>query len=266
MTINPLELFRKNRLDLSNFLIHLTKNGSYEHWEEMTHYKGHYLFKNSETINAEKSLISILKANPPTLLARSPFGIFKVIGLNVGKKTKMDIPLEWLKCACFSETPLRELKSFYTATQDQRNWKLKTNHYQKFGLAFETEKVRTCGGHPVFYYDRRQPNITGSIEKLGEPQWQGIGRPLLPFCEPYGPKILESTKEIDFRWEREWRIVGDFEFSLKEVAFGICPEESISKFESIVGNAFPFIDPDWEIDQLKQYLESKGWKQLSGKI
>lgn len=266
MSANPLEFFRRNRLDLSNFLIHLTKNGSYEEWKEMDLYKGHYLYGNSQTIDAEQSLTAILTGQPPTLLARAPFGVFKVIGLNVGKTKKMDIPIDWLRCVCFSETPLRELKSFYAATQDPKNWSLKTNRYQKLGLAFEAETLRNKGGHPVFYYDRRQASIAGSIEKLGEQPLHAIGRPLLSLCEPYGPKILDPNKEIDFRWEREWRVTGDLTFALNEVAFGICPEEKIPKFEKMVHKAFPFIDPDWEIDRMKQDLESRGWKQLAGKI
>jgi hypothetical protein len=266
--INPLELLRKNRADLSNFLVHLTKNGSFEVWEEMySHrYAGRYLYKSSDTLDAEDSLKSILTSNPPKLLARTPFGVFKLIGINVYKDQKLDIPPDWLKSVCFSETPLRELPSFYKATQDPKNWDLKTNKYQKFGLAFETELVRNRGGHPVIYYDRRQEPLRDAIEGLGTKAFQPLTKPVLHLCEPYGPKVREPSKEIDFRWEREWRLQGDFEFDWNSVAFGMCPEDKISNFESLVDNTFPFVDPDWDIDRLKDYLDKKGWKDLAAKM
>ncbi|MDB5037778.1 MAG: hypothetical protein JWQ35_1306 [Bacteriovoracaceae bacterium] len=268
MSINLLDFFRKKRSDLSNFLIHLTKNGSYEAWREMdsSNYAGRYLYGPSETIMAEDSLRKILTSPSPTLLARSPFGVFKVIGINVSKNRKLDIPPEWLMSVCFSETPLRELPSFYRATQDPKNWSLKTNRYQKFGLAFDVEHMRSSGGHPVFYYDRRQTAIQKTIESLGNPNMHSLTRHILALCEPYGPKILEPTKEVDFRWEREWRVVGNFKFSWQNVAFGICPEEKIPEFEILVKGSFPFLDPDWEIDRLKSDLEKRGWTQLAGKI
>lgn len=266
--INPLELLRNNRADLSNFLVHLTKNGNFEVWNEMwaARYTGHYVFGDSDIVDAEGSLKEILTSNPPKLLARTPFGVYKLIGINTGCNKKQDIPPDWLKSVCFSETPLRELPSFYQATQDPKNWSLKTNKYQKFGLAFETEFVRNMGGHPVFYYDRRQQPLRDTIEGLGNKDLQPITKPILHLCEPYGPKVQEPSKEIDFRWEREWRVQGDFEFDLKSVAFGMCPQEKIPEFDKMVNNAFPFVDPDWGIKDLKEYLDKNGWKDLAEKI
>ncbi len=264
--INPLELLRKGRSDLSNFLIHLTKNGSFELWRDYRPKQGHFLFGESETLNAARSLVEILGGNPPTLLARAPFGIFKLTGINTGKNVKMNIPVAWLRSVCFSETPLRELKSFYRATQEEKNWTAKKNKYQKYGLAFHADFVRNRGGHPVFYYDRRNAAIAQSVEALGKPELHPVTQPILPLCEPYGPKVLEPQKEIDFRWEREWRIVGDFQFAWTDVAFGICAEKHIEAFEARVQHQFPFLDPDWEIDRLKSYLDQKGLQDLASRI
>ncbi len=137
------------------------------------------------------------RGTPPTLQARAPFGVFKLIGVNTGRKVKMNIPVSWLKSVCFSETPLRELKSFYRATQDEKNWTFKANKYQKYGLAFHAEFVRGRGGQPVFYYDRRNIPITQSVESLGHPDLHEKTKAILPLCEPYGPKVLEPEKEID---------------------------------------------------------------------
>lgn len=243
---NPSELLRKNRADLSNFLIHLTKEGSYEEYKPFAKNPGSFTFGDSSTLNAEASLKAILSTM--TMLARAPFGHFK-FQINVGyKKDRAGVPLDWLKCVCFSEAPLSELKQFYLATQDSKNETLKRNKYQKYGIAFSTEFIRSKNGHPVFYFDSRRGDIVQSLNKLpyatpGLHQW----KPLMPLFEQYGPKLHSpgDEGEINFTWEREWRIVGDLNFTLNQVAFGLCPEGKISMFEALVKNSFPFIDPDW---------------------
>jgi hypothetical protein len=267
MVFNPLDMMRKTRSDLSNFLIHLTKNGSIEEWVEMDFYKNHFLYKQeAHTVIAEDSLRKILTSTQPILKACSPFGVFKTIGINVGTKKKLGIHPNSLKSVCFSETPLRELPSFYKATQDPKNWNIKTNKYQKFGIGFSTNFIRTKRGNPVFYYDRRNQDIQQSIESLADSNNLPTTHRILYLCEPYGPKILEPQKEVDFRWEREWRINGDLTFNFDEVAFGICPEVKIPEYEKLVKKAFPFIDPDWNINKLKNALESRGYKTLADKI
>ena len=192
--------------------------------------------------------------------------MFKFLGINIGKYQKLDISPRDLASVCFSETPLRELPSFYRSTQNKENQNIKTNKYQKFGIAFDTTYIRRQGGHPVFYYDRGNPSVRSSIERLGLPQLRTISGPMLHLCEPYGPKIKDETKEIDFRWEREWRVKGDFTFSLSNVAFGICPKDKILEFEELVSKNFPFIDPSTNFEDIKQDLESRDWKGLASKF
>jgi hypothetical protein len=68
----------------------------------------------------------------------------------------------------------------------------------------------------------------------------------MPLVEGFGPPWFQryaGPSEIDFRWEREWRVVGDFSFTLSDIAYGLCNTPDIIFFENLVGNAFPFIDP-----------------------
>ncbi len=263
-TSNPSDLFRKGRSDLSNFLVHLTKNGSYEEYKPFDANPGSYLFGNSRTLNAEDSLKDILTHKPtPAILARAPFGHFK-FNIDVGFKKRGSVPLDWLKCVCFSETPLRELKSFYTATQDPKNANLKLNKYQKFGLAFSTEFVRTKNGHPVFYFDSRRTDMLAALDAMPHLGTLSTWKSLLPLFEQYGPKLhTTDQREIDFRWEREWRATDHFSFNLNQVAFGLCPEEKIPFFQKLVNNIFPFVDPDWTTDRLTNELKSGGWSALA---
>lgn len=261
---NPSAFFRKGRGDLSNFLVHLTKNGSYEDYQPFAPSPGGYRFSNSTILDAEDSLRKILANKPgPTILARAPFGHFK-FNVDVGYQKRGGIPLDWIKSVCFSETPLRELKSFYTATQDPKNTVSKLNKYQKFGLAFHNELVRSKNGHPIFYFDSRRADIISALNSMVITGSLSTWKPLLPLFEQYGPKLHSADKsEIDFRWEREWRVTGDFKFNLTEVAFGLCPENKISDFQTLAGKAFPFIDPDWPSEQLQANLISGGWKSLA---
>ena len=121
------------RSDLSNFLIHLTKNGSYEKFEPFRKTPGHYIFNESETLDAKDSLQQILKEK--TILARSPFGHFK-FQISVGHLVRGSMPLNWLQSVCFSESPLQELSSFYLATQTTKE---KVNNYQKYGIVFSQQ-------------------------------------------------------------------------------------------------------------------------------
>ena len=221
-----------------------------------------FCYGHSDTLQAADSLSSILTAAPPTIQARAPFGIFKFLGINCGK-VKKNIHPDWLKCVCFSETPLHELNGFYQATQDPKNWSLKTNRYRKYGLAFEASYIRSKGGHPVLYFARTQTAIQGAVEALAEPNIVSTTRPILPYFEPFGPLVGNPAKSIDFRWEREWRINGSLEFAYSDVSFGICDEREIPLFQNKVSNKFPFIDPDWGIQELGDYLVKNNWTKLA---
>ena len=65
-----------------------------------------------------------------------------------------------------------------------------------------------------------------------------------------------SAPEVDFRWEREWRVVGDFDFTIDDIAFGLCRSHEIPYFEKITNNHFPFIDPTNTIAAVKAKLRA----------
>lgn len=269
MANKPSEILSKERSDLSNFLIHLTKKGSFEDYRPYLKLPGHWEFDHTQNVEAEDSLKKIISLNPGKLLARAPFGHFKY-GISVYSKPRKRIPIEWLKCVCFSEAPLSELKSFYEATQAPENKGLKMNEYKNFGLAFYAELIRSKKGHPVIYFDSKRKDILTAVNQLSEPHIKPLMEPILPLFESFGPPPNATSaiapKEIDFRWEREWRIVGDFEFKWNEVAFGLCPESKINEFEKLVNSEFPFIDPSWDIEKIRESFLAKGLKDLAEAI
>lgn len=262
MPDNPSENIARSRSDLSQFLIHLTRNGSFQIYEPFRKNPGHYLFRGGDIQEAKPALNAILSEQ--MIRARAPFGHFK-FQIPVGYQSRGMMPLEWLQCVCFSETPISELRSFYRATQQSS----RINQYQKYGLAFSQAFIRSRGGHPLLYFDSSRDDTTAAINKTGEPANRPTTRPLLPLCEPFGLKrsaegtIPNNNDIVDFRWEREWRHVGDFRFEHTEVAFGLCPAREINEMEHSVNGAFTFIDPDWEPEQIRQHFQKQGHTELA---
>jgi len=107
----------------------------------------------------------------------------------------------------------------------------------------------------------------------------------MPFVEGFGRPLYQymgqsTPNEIDFRWEREWRVGGhfkfefsdvafglckgadisNFEFEFSDVAFGLCKGADISNFEKVVGGAFPFVDPTQDMKIVKEKLNK--WAKL----
>lgn len=249
---------RKTKADMSPFLIHMTKNGSFNKYTPFDRAPGHYVFNESDSVRAKESLEEMIKNT--VIEARSPFGHFKY-QISVGYQARGKMPVDWLTCVCFSETPLGELKSFYQATQDTSQ---RVNKYQKYGLAFSQQLVLEKKGHPIFYFDSSAVLVVSAIDVLGSPSLRQTSKPLLPLFESFGPKLHSNIPgTTDYRWEREWRHVGHFKFKSNEVAFGLCPESEIDSFHSLSKGEITFIDPDWDAETTKEYLLTKGQTELA---
>jgi len=233
----------KGRADLSQFLVHLTRTGSFVRFYDNN---GMTFYTQGETVAAKDSLTTILKDG--MIRARSPVGYFRYGHMRLG--TKGRIPWDWLRCTCFSETPLYELSGFYRSSFQTGKG------YEKYGLAFMQEKVRAKHGNPIFYVDSRNKNRVDSLNKIVAIEDLESIKSLLPLFQHFGPRT-QGTDEIDYRWEREWRHVGDFAFEKNEVAFGLCPEKEIDDFEQLAGKQVIFVDPDWDPLLLKKKLKEK---------
>lgn len=253
--ITKQELLDK-RGDLSPFLIHLTRTGDLKLDKDI------YSLPQDKVVQvgAKHSLENIIGTK--RIEARTAFGYFnfkvpfkKANGtiLNANSFVRRD----WLRSVCFTETPLDHV---YLQMQKVFGRQL---HFEPYGLAFRETVVRGANGNPVFYTQTTNQNIRNAFDLLAVdplaasfksmmPLIEGFGTPWFP--RPYGPS------EIDFRWEREWRVAGDFSFTLTDVAFGLCPSGEITFFENLVGNTFPFIDPQGNQQSNKQKLRQ--WAHL----
>ncbi len=92
-------------------------------------------------------------------------------------------------CVCFTEAPLQEFNAIFSLVELAAS-KKERPRYEPYGIAVSKEWLFEQGGRPVIY-DR--PDF---VEALPEQERYRF--------VPYDP-----TNEIDYTWEREWRIQTD---------------------------------------------------------
>lgn len=239
------------RGDLSQFLIHLTRSGILKLDKDL------YSLDADDTkeITAKTCLEEIIKSK--RIEARSAFGFFnysvpfKRADGSV-KNESSHVKRDWLRATCFTETPIDHI-----ALQTYQIYGRRL-HFENYGLAFKEEVVRNKNGNPIFYLDTNNRSIRTALESIVTTSLAEGFKAFMPLVEGFGAPWFPSyyaPKEIDFRWEREWRVCGDFSFAVSDIAFGICPTTEITYFEKMLGNQVPFVDPKSNLAAAKQKLK-----------
>ncbi len=213
----PREEFLSRKKDYSHLLVHLTRA--------------------DEFYSAKGVLECIL--NEQTLRAYNYYCIFqeelKTLDTDVQSKFKV---------VCFTETPLDQIEVLVEGVQGR------SVVLEPYGLVFKKDYIRQQGGNPVFY-------ITGS---LSSPLWQLYNNAVEDNFGQAENKVLALVNKcdvaVDFHWEREWRIVGDFKFGLDDIYCGLCPKEDIPYFKTHY-DGVRFIDPNWGMSQILDELVGK---------
>lgn len=152
------------------------------------------------------------------------------------------------KSVCFSETP----PHFLARLAKTRGC---------FGIGFRKDLVVARGGGPIMYAYKDTKHaralralVDAAAGKPADPIWE-----IAPFIDVPGSY---GSKEYFFEWEREWRHVGDFDFSEKDAAFLIIPADDHELAREFFADAerdqrgpnytCPYIDPYWNIEQVKE--------------
>lgn len=136
-------------------------------------------------------------------------------------------------------------------------------HFEPYGLAFKENSVRIANGNPVFYVETSNRSIRQAFDELVETPLADSFKAMMPLVEGFGAPWFSrwtGPTEIDFRWEREWRVVGDYSFTESDIAFGLCPEDEINFFEGFFSGRVPFVDPTGSIQNAKVKLRQ--WSHL----
>ena len=87
---------------------------------------------------------------------------------------------------CFSDIPLKQLKERRVFRSHLSRW-----DFEPYGLAIDRDLLRDLGARPVIYGN--------------ETTWNSLSPSDRPFFQPE----TSTSKKIDWKLEREWRMVGD---------------------------------------------------------
>lgn len=239
------------RGDLSQFLIHLTRSGILKLDKDLYSLP----LDNTQKISAKTSLELIIQSK--RIEAKSAFGYFNYsvpFQRKDGtiKNQNSLVRRDWLRASCFTETPLDHIHLLINKIYGRQQ------QFENFGLAFKEDVIRNRMGNPVCYIDTNNSGVRKAFDSIVSTPQALAFKPFMPlvdgFGRPWFPSYTGPT-EIDFRWEREWRVCGDFSFSVSDIAFGICPTEHITYFENLLSNQVPFIDSTVTIANTKQKLK-----------
>ena len=219
------EEFLDKKRDYSPLLVHLTKDDRYD----------------ESIISAKDVLDTILSEK--TLKAFNHFCLF-----SPNLEESQDVSLEdEFKVVCFTETPIDQINVLLTEVSG-RNFKPKP-----YGLVFKKEYIRQQGGNPVFYTTKEIASPLWSLywSLSEEEQEQSSGE----VCKLLA-LVNRCDEDMDFHWEREWRIVGDLQFNLDDIYCGLCPKGNIAYFENKYSQV-KFISPYWGINKILDKLVKK---------
>jgi hypothetical protein len=120
-----------------------------------------------------------------------------------------------------------------------------------YGLVFKKDYIRSQGGNPVFYV------YTNLFDSLWSLYKDAKDRGFSLKDNKVLALVNRCDEQIDFHWEREWRIVGDLCFNLPEIYCGLCPEEDISYFQNKY-SPVKFISPQWGLNRILDKLVREG--------
>lgn len=206
-------------------------------WTDMSDYVVHFA-KKYKGKDAYTNMLSILGSR--VIRARNPFGACREKAPDPSSQ----------KAVCFSEIPLHLLGRL----ADKRS---------EYGIVFRKDFAIHRNANPILYAYKDQ-SVAKAVRQLiataandpKNPIWEVTPFVDLPGAHPKGSYFFE--------WEREWRKVGDFNFTTDDVEFLIIPEKlhkaAKSFFKSAreenIGPSYkcPFIDAHWTRKKIKPLL------------
>jgi hypothetical protein len=215
-----LDTFLDRKQDYSPFLVHLTRDG---------------LDLLGDPAVPAKDVLEVI-LDEKTLRAYHYFCLFQDDIASQDDKTK-----NGFKVVCFTETPIDQIEVLTKRVEGR------TKEFEPYGLVFTKDYISEKKGNPAFYVK----------ESIFDPFWKlyndAKGRGFSLGENKILALVNKCDKSFDFHWEREWRIVGDLEFELKNVYCGFCPEEDISYFQK-KHEPVKFISPYWGINKILDKL------------
>ena len=214
------------RSDLSTFLVHFTRS-----------YEGASAIQNLESI-LDLGAIRALTA------------------LGAARDDELPLGAPNQRVVCFSETPLEHA---WTLCEEIIGRSIRLEPY---GLVFTKAYGRRRGVNPVWYTDITPGHdwLMKAVNKLAD---HAIKQPpgdlthqilkLTPFIEQMG---TPAQRRKEFWWEREWRVVGDFQFFLDGVVAVLSPANQHLRLQTVIdgirweGRKPSLLDPRWSPERM----------------
>jgi hypothetical protein len=110
-------------------------------------------------------------------------------------------------CICFSEAPRESLEYGLINSRGR-------GRYSQYGLQFEKAWIYRFGGRPVIYQSDEEFNLLPEAYR-----WRHVRLE------------LGGEKEVDFTWEREWRLPkGELRFTERDITVVLPNEEARQQF------------------------------------
>jgi hypothetical protein len=207
------------RSDISPFLVHLTRSR-----------EGKSAAENLTAILAAEFLVPSF-----TAISDARFAV----------RTSETSQTDFFAATSFSETPLGEIHCLFEIG-------LRAIQLEPYGLVFLKDRLSARGVSPVIYINNQQGDKDQVVRALASLRktHPEAARQILPLVSVFGQKLQPvggtlSPGQVDFRWEREWRLPtasGLLGFERDDLFVGLCPHEEIRAFEK----QYPllqFIDP-----------------------
>lgn len=133
-----------------------------------------------------------------------------------------------------------------------------------YGIGFTKDFVVHRKGNPILYAYKDSPLQVAFQALIEADKTNGeaeIWR-ITPFVDAPGKY---KNSDYFYEWEREWRKVGEFLFSVEDVAFLIIPDSLHRKARHFFDNAkqenlgpcydCPFIDAHWTLEKVNAVLD-----------
>jgi hypothetical protein len=143
------------------------------------------------------------------------------------------------------------------------------SRHGEFGMAFRRSWVQEHGGAPVWYLPRGsvvQQKLFDRVRQLAfrpDPNLEHFLWEFTPFIDY--PKDSDSPgKPYDWRWEREWRVVGDLEFRLEDIVVMFAPVTHHAAIRESWRRAAPevpvppLVDVGWGVDDQISAMKAPG--------
>lgn len=137
-----------------------------------------------------------------------------------------EMPWTNTKGVCFTESPWASLIEH-------------TKQYSPYGIGFKKQFIYNNGGGPVYYI---RADIFSSLSKKGDIIPPKIKTFISPFSPTYRNKYQKNffKPNVDYSFEREWRIPKDLSFEYSDVEFVIIDTFSdLQDINSILHNNIP---------------------------